>query len=204
MRAGIGYDIHRFEEGRHLILGGVELAGRDWSGRAQRCGRGVARDHRCTSWRGGTRGYRAALSGGGCAMGGREQSRPARAGAGACSRSGVRGRERGCDGDRGAAAFGAAHPGDARAYRDSAWASKRPASTSRPRRTKGSERLGGARGLRRWRWRWCGRRARVVNGWKANKRMRWPAAPSIRRRGRLLGTNGISWGEAMAVIAARR
>jgi len=27
MRAGIGYDIHRFEEGRPLILGGVELAG---------------------------------------------------------------------------------------------------------------------------------------------------------------------------------
>ena len=27
MRAGIGYDIHRFEEGRRLILGGVEIAG---------------------------------------------------------------------------------------------------------------------------------------------------------------------------------
>jgi 2-C-methyl-D-erythritol 2,4-cyclodiphosphate synthase len=27
MRAGIGYDIHRFGEGRRLILGGVELAG---------------------------------------------------------------------------------------------------------------------------------------------------------------------------------
>lgn len=27
MRAGIGYDIHRFEEGRPLILGGVELPG---------------------------------------------------------------------------------------------------------------------------------------------------------------------------------
>jgi 2-C-methyl-D-erythritol 2,4-cyclodiphosphate synthase len=27
MRAGIGYDIHRFEEGRPLILGGIEIAG---------------------------------------------------------------------------------------------------------------------------------------------------------------------------------
>ena len=27
MRVGIGYDIHRFEEGRRLILGGVEIAG---------------------------------------------------------------------------------------------------------------------------------------------------------------------------------
>jgi 2-C-methyl-D-erythritol 2,4-cyclodiphosphate synthase len=27
MRAGIGYDIHRFEEGRRLVLGGVELPG---------------------------------------------------------------------------------------------------------------------------------------------------------------------------------
>jgi 2-C-methyl-D-erythritol 2,4-cyclodiphosphate synthase len=27
MRAGIGYDIHRFQEGRRLILGGVELPG---------------------------------------------------------------------------------------------------------------------------------------------------------------------------------
>jgi 2-C-methyl-D-erythritol 2,4-cyclodiphosphate synthase len=27
MRAGIGYDIHRFEEGRPLVLGGVELPG---------------------------------------------------------------------------------------------------------------------------------------------------------------------------------
>jgi len=27
MRVGIGYDIHRFQEGRRLILGGVEIAG---------------------------------------------------------------------------------------------------------------------------------------------------------------------------------
>jgi 2-C-methyl-D-erythritol 2,4-cyclodiphosphate synthase len=27
MRVGIGYDIHKFEEGRRLILGGVEIAG---------------------------------------------------------------------------------------------------------------------------------------------------------------------------------
>jgi 2-C-methyl-D-erythritol 2,4-cyclodiphosphate synthase len=27
MRVGIGYDIHRFQEGRPLVLGGVELAG---------------------------------------------------------------------------------------------------------------------------------------------------------------------------------
>ena len=27
MRAGIGYDIHRFKEGRRLVLGGVEIAG---------------------------------------------------------------------------------------------------------------------------------------------------------------------------------
>jgi 2-C-methyl-D-erythritol 2,4-cyclodiphosphate synthase len=27
MRVGIGYDIHRFEEGRRLVLGGVEFAG---------------------------------------------------------------------------------------------------------------------------------------------------------------------------------
>src|SRR5262245_40541086 len=27
MRIGIGYDIHRFEEGRPLILGGIEIAG---------------------------------------------------------------------------------------------------------------------------------------------------------------------------------
>ncbi|MGQ9573541.1 MAG: 2-C-methyl-D-erythritol 2,4-cyclodiphosphate synthase [Dehalococcoidia bacterium] len=27
MRVGIGYDIHRFQEGRQLILGGVEIAG---------------------------------------------------------------------------------------------------------------------------------------------------------------------------------
>ncbi len=27
MRIGIGYDIHRFEDGRRLVLGGVELAG---------------------------------------------------------------------------------------------------------------------------------------------------------------------------------
>ena len=27
MRVGIGYDIHRFEEGRPLVLGGVEIAG---------------------------------------------------------------------------------------------------------------------------------------------------------------------------------
>ena len=27
MRAGIGYDIHRFEEGRPLVLGGIEIAG---------------------------------------------------------------------------------------------------------------------------------------------------------------------------------
>jgi len=28
MRAGIGYDIHRFEEGRRLVLGGVEFPGK--------------------------------------------------------------------------------------------------------------------------------------------------------------------------------
>ena len=27
MRVGIGYDIHRFQEGRRLLLGGVEIAG---------------------------------------------------------------------------------------------------------------------------------------------------------------------------------
>ena len=27
MRSGIGYDIHRFEEGRRLVLGGIEIAG---------------------------------------------------------------------------------------------------------------------------------------------------------------------------------
>ena len=27
MRAGIGYDIHRFQEGRRLVLGGVEIPG---------------------------------------------------------------------------------------------------------------------------------------------------------------------------------
>jgi 2-C-methyl-D-erythritol 2,4-cyclodiphosphate synthase len=27
MRVGIGYDIHRFQEGRRLVLGGVEIAG---------------------------------------------------------------------------------------------------------------------------------------------------------------------------------
>jgi 2-C-methyl-D-erythritol 2,4-cyclodiphosphate synthase len=32
MRVGIGYDIHRFQEGRRLLLGGVEIAGEEGLG----------------------------------------------------------------------------------------------------------------------------------------------------------------------------
>ena len=32
MRIGIGYDIHRFQEGRRLLLGGVEIAGEEGLG----------------------------------------------------------------------------------------------------------------------------------------------------------------------------
>ena len=46
LRVGHGHDTHRLSRGRKLILGGVPIDFERGSGRAQRCRRPVARDHR--------------------------------------------------------------------------------------------------------------------------------------------------------------
>ena len=77
-RSGIGFDSHRFEEGRRLVLGGVEVpyVARPRGALGRR--RARPRGHRRAARRGRPRGHRLALPGHGRALARRGQHRPPR------------------------------------------------------------------------------------------------------------------------------
>ena len=113
-RVGTGYDLHRLEAGRPLIIGGVAYSARDRPCGTLGCGRAVSCGDRRDSRRGRRGRHRPALSRHRSEMERREQHRAAERRGGDRARGRLRGRERRCRRHRRAPEAGAAYSRHAR------------------------------------------------------------------------------------------